>query len=88
MATYKGREVEIVKDLPHPQGDQVVILHKDLSLGQEIVQKKDVLINAAEKAVDELKATEAKTATNVENGMKVALVEVKKDTGEFKGQSK
>lgn len=72
MAIYKGREVEIVNMLPHPAGDQVVINHKELALGTEIVLKKDVTLTSE----DEVK--EAKEASDKSNDFKIE-VEVKKD---------
>lgn len=48
MATYKGRQVSIVRELPHPNGDQVTIEHKDLSLGREIVPRNEVTLSPEE----------------------------------------
>lgn len=48
MATYKGRQVSIVKELPHPNGDQVEVEHKDLSLGKEIVPRNEVTLSPEE----------------------------------------
>lgn len=73
MAQYKGREVEILKDLPHPQGDQVLVRHKELSLGQEIVMKKDVTVSEQEKKAFE------KSLEDRSNDFKID-VEITKDT--------
>lgn len=88
MAILNGRVVEIIKHLPHPQGDQVVIRHVDNpSLGQEIVQKKDVHFSDQENAVEAKGEADKKAASNREDGVKVSLVEVKENTGEFKGKA-
>lgn len=72
MAKYKNREVVVVQEMPHAQGDQVLIEHKEL-LGQtEIVPLKDVVFTKAEKDAV-LKAREVK----VEQEFKVE--EIKKE---------
>lgn len=81
MAKYKNREVTILKELPHPNGDQVEIEHKDLNVGKEIVPRKDVTLSQEEMG-EVLKAREANTASSE---FKVELVE-KKSTGEHKVQ--
>jgi len=75
MATYKGREVTIVKELPHPNGDQVTIEHKDLALGIEIVPRKDVTLS--QKEMDEVKKAREASLTSTE--FKIAVD--KKHTG-------
>lgn len=51
MAKYKNREVQIVREIPHPQGDQVLIEHRELAGQSEIVPRNQVVVTK-----DELKA--------------------------------
>lgn len=75
MATYKGREVMIVKELPHPNGDQVTIEHKDLALGKEIVPRNEVTLSPEE--MDEVKKTREGNNASTEFNISVE----KKQTG-------
>lgn len=75
MATYKNREVSIVKELPHPNGDQVAIEHKDLSLGTEIVPRKEVTLSPKE--MEEVKKARENNGSSTEFNVVVE----KKHTG-------
>lgn len=76
MAKYKNRNVRIVEELPHPNGDQCKIEHLDLAnLGQEIVSRKDVIVSP-----EELEAIKTSRNPTTSNDFKVELVE-KKHTG-------
>lgn len=75
MATYKGREVSIVRELPHPNGDQVTIEHKDLSLGTEIVPRNEVTLSPKE--MEEVKKQREVNLTSTEFNVTVE----KKHTG-------
>lgn len=62
MAKYKNREVTIVKEIPHAQGDQVVIEHKELSGQLETVPMNQVVLSKDEKkAKDNERAERAKS---------------------------
>lgn len=64
MATYKGREVTIIKELPHPNGDLVSIEYKDLALGTEIVPRKEVTLS--QKEMQEVKKQREDNLTSTE----------------------
>lgn len=49
MPKYKNRDVKILKELPHPQGDQVQIEHLELYGQTEIVPKNQLLFTLKEK---------------------------------------
>lgn len=48
MAKYKNREVTIVREIPHAQGDQVEIEHKELSGQKEVVPRNQVVVTKEE----------------------------------------
>lgn len=75
MAQYKGREVLIVRELPHPNGDQVTIEHKDLSLGTEIVPRNEVTLSSKE--MEEVKKARETNGSSTEFNVSVE----KKHTG-------
>lgn len=53
MATYKGREVRILREIPHAQGDQVAIEHLGIPTLNEVVPRNQVVISKAE--MDQIK---------------------------------
>lgn len=61
MAKYKGREVRIVREIPHAEGDQVAIEHLEL-LGQtEVVPRNQVVVTKEElKAAQKAREDRAK----------------------------
>lgn len=48
MAKYKNREVIIVREIPHSQGDQVEIEHLELQGQREIVPRNQVVVTKEE----------------------------------------
>lgn len=61
MAKYKNREVIVVQEIPHAQGDQVVIEHKELNGQRETVPMNQVVLSKEEKnAKDKERADRAK----------------------------
>lgn len=53
MAKYKNREVHIIQEIPHAQGDQVMIEHKELMGQREIVPKNQIVLSKEEKKAKE-----------------------------------
>lgn len=53
MAKYKNREVNIVQEIPHTQGDQVLIEHLELMGQREIVPMNQVVLTKEEKKAKE-----------------------------------
>lgn len=49
MAKYKNREVTVVQEVPHAQGDQVVIEHQELNGLRETVPMNQVTLTKEEK---------------------------------------
>lgn len=65
MAKYKNREVTIIQELPHPQGDLVQIEHKEPgTMGTEIVSRSQVYLNKDEMKLIEDKRKEASKITD------------------------
>lgn len=53
MAKYKNREVIVVQEIPHTQGDQVLIEHLELMGQREIVPMNQVILTKEEKKAKE-----------------------------------
>ncbi len=72
MAKYKNREVRVLRELPHPNGDQVEVEHLEPGVtGKEIVPVSQVWVSKDEKkAIDD----QRKKVTN-ENDFRVEGVD-------------
>lgn len=67
MATYKGREVRILREIPHAQGDQVAIEHLDSPTLNEVVPRNQVVISQAE--MDQIKKEREQRAKELEGSV-------------------
>lgn len=72
MAKYKNREVVIVQEIPHTQGDQVLIEHLELMGQREIVPMNQIVLTKDEKkAKEDERAKRAKEAGVDQNDYRV-----------------
>lgn len=67
MAKYKNREVTVVQEVPHAQGDQVVIEHKELQGLRETVPMNQVYLTKDEKKAKEDERAKREKLLNGEN---------------------
>lgn len=68
MAKYKNREVRILREIPHAEGDQVAIEHLELPGQSEIVPRGQVIVTK-----DELKALQKTREDLKKQGNREAL---------------
>jgi hypothetical protein len=67
MATYKGREVRILREIPNAQGDQVAIEHLDTPTLNEVVPRNQVVVSQAE--MDQYKKEREQRAKEMEGSI-------------------
>lgn len=67
MATYKGREVRILREIPHAEGDMVAIEHLDTPTLNEVVPRNQVVISQEE--MDQKKKEREQRAKEMEHSI-------------------